>query len=176
MSSQLSSLGGVLVLAASLVACADDELRPCDGLRKGRIDRPTLEAGVTVTVADDLGIVLVPFLVPVPFPLAGDTGGEEDMEAELGDAVSLVATSPNTGASADLMLGAVVEALPQAPGEWAWELDDARLEATLTFFNATTSGLSLTAGIVYDAALTIATNTYIEEEGSFSFPVMVVEQ
>jgi hypothetical protein len=172
MTAKFMQFTGILLLAASpvVVACNDDHVEDVCA-RKGEIDRSALEPGVTATVVDDIGTVELLFLVPVP-----DHGDDAELQAELSSAVSLVVTSDETGATADLISGTIVDSVPAAPGEWAWELDGDRNVATLTFFNAAAGGTALDVSATYGAALSIAFNEYIEEEPLFAFTVAVEEE
>jgi hypothetical protein len=169
MATKFTRFTGILLLASSpaVVGCGDDDVEDICA-RKGEIDRSALEPGVTATVAADIGTVELLFLVPVP-----DHGNDADLEAELSSAVSLVVTSDETGATADLFSGTIVDSSPAAPGEWTWELDGDRNVATLTFFNAVQGGTALDVSATYDAALSIAFNEYIQEEPIFTFTVTV---
>ena len=172
MSSKLLSSFCVLTLGLSAVACGDDAV--INPPRKGQIDRPALEGGVTVTISGDVGTVVLPFVEAVP-EIGDDTSGsgEDTLEDEMASAVSLVVTSSNSGATADLASGTVVGGAPIAPGEWNWELNGARDQATMTFYNTSPGGLTLKSAVSYDASLSIATNEYIEEEEAFAFTVSV---
>lgn len=172
MRSQIASFACLLILGP-LAACSDDPVELVDD-RKGEIDRPALESGVTVTLSGDVGTVTLPFIVDVP-EVGADTDGGNPLEDELAGAVSLVITSNNSGATADLAAGILIEDSPSSAGEWSWTLNGDRDEATMTFFNASVSGLTLKPSVTYDAALSIATNEYIVDEDAFSFTVTVVE-
>lgn len=148
---------------------------PASVCAKGQIDRATISAGMVATISDGVGEVYVPFQVAVP-PVAGDTGGDAELEAELATAVSLVVSSKYTGATADLTSGTIVESNPSAPGEWSWELDDDRDLATMTFFATAPGGLTLKPDVEYDALLSIAPNEYIEPEEAFAFTVSVIAE
>jgi hypothetical protein len=162
----------LLSFGLAVTACGDDAVQSVDS-RKGEIDRPALESGVTVTISGDVGTVTLPFLVSVP-EVGGDTGGGNQLEDELSTAVSLVVTSNSSGATADLAAGILTEDSPSSVGQWNWTLNDDRDEATMTFFNSTVSGLTLKSSVTYDAALSIASNEYVETEDAFSFTVTVV--
>lgn len=161
------------LVALATLGCADDV--PAMGLRKGEIDRETLESGVTVTLAStQVGAVAVPFLTPVPTP-GGDTGGGgDDLEDELSDAVTFVVMSDASGTNANLTSGIIVDGTPSGAGQWRWQLNDDRDRADITFYNATVNGLTLQAGNAYTATLSITTNDYVASEPSFTFPVTVI--
>lgn len=162
---------GALVLSSS--GCPDDSPAAVPP-EKGRIDRTALEGGITIVIAEDLGTVVVPFENEVPEP-ADDTGGDTSFQDEMAGAVSLVVTSNQSGTTANLASGTIVEGTPAAPGEWSWVLNDARDEATMTFFNATGDGLTLKSNVTYQAMLSVAGNGYVESEDAFSFDVAIVE-
>ena len=169
MTAKFVSFTGILVLGSSLMACGDDRTEDICS-HKGELDGSAFESGVTATLSGDIGTVQLVFMVPIP-----DHGDDDDLQAELSNAVSLVVTSNATGVTTDLVSGTIVESTPMAPGEWTWELDGDRNEATITFFNEVNGGTALDASATYDAALSIAPNDYIEEEELFAFTVMVVE-
>jgi hypothetical protein len=154
-----------LASAVASVGCGDDG----DGatLRKGQVDEDQLTPGVTVTISTGLGTVTVPFSEPVPVVPDGD------FETEMSDSASLLVTSNQSGASADLMAGSIVDSGPSAPGEYSWELNADRDLATMRFFNETPGGLTLTPGLSYTAQLAVTTNDYIERVSAISFPIAV---
>lgn len=179
---------GALVLALALVGCNVDIDFPGGGGggddgeedppgSKGQIDRSAMQAGAVVMLSGSFGTVDVPFIVPVPEGQADtDTDGDQDLEAELAGAVSLIVSSTSTGATVDLTDGTLVDGIPAAPGEWTWGLNGARNRATMTFFNSSSGGLTLKPDLVYDAMLSIASNSYVETEGAFMFPVRIVQE
>jgi hypothetical protein len=148
-----------------LSACGDDG--GVVSLRKGVVDEGALSTGVTVTVSGQTGSVLVPFMEPVP------SVDEDALEEELQGAVSLGVVSAASGAATDLAAGTLVSGSPAGPGQWSWQLNDDRDEATLTFFNQTPGGLTLTPGNPYSATLSLTTNAYIERLSAFTMQVTV---
>lgn len=151
--------------AATLAACGDDG----DGamtLRKGEIDEAALSSGVSVNISGQTGTVSVPFIEPVP------NVPDADLEAELEAAVSLFVQSDASGSSADLAAGSIVGS-PAGPGEWSWDLNEDRDEATMTFFNESPGGLTLKNGVSYTATMTLTANDYIESVSAFSMAVTV---
>lgn len=163
--------GCTLVLA--LVASGCDI--PPEICAKGQIDRSMITAGMFATVSDGVGEVLLPFQVAVP-PVQGDSGGDDELEAEVAPAVTLVVSSMTTGATADLTSGTIVDSNPAAPGEWTWDLDDDRDLATMTFFTTAPGGLTLKPDVEYDAMLSVAPNAYIATEAPFAFTVLVLQE
>lgn len=148
-----------------LTACGDDD--GAVSIRKGVVDEAALSTGVTVTVSGQTGAVLVPFMEPVP------SVNDDDLQEQLEGAVSLNVTSSVSGATINLAAGSLVGGNPAGPGEWSWELNDDRDEATLTFFNETPGGLTLSPGNPYSATLSLATNAYIERLSAFTMQVSV---
>jgi hypothetical protein len=157
-----------LAVAAALTAgCGGGEGTE---IRKGEVDHDMLDAGVTVTIAaDNTGSVDVPLSVPAP------NVPDADIEGALGDAVGLVVTSDETGASADITSGTLVTGTPSAPGEYAWALDGDRDTATLTFYNESPGGLTLKTDRTYTAQFAIGTNDYIEDMPAMTFTVTPVD-
>jgi len=168
MSHEFLRFTGALVLASLAMACGDDKVEGACS-RKGEIDRSALDSGATVTLSGELGEVELLFLVPIP-----NHGDDDDLQAELASAVSFIVTSNESGATAELSSEMIVESTPAASGEWSWELDDDRNVATITFFNGA-GGPTLDPSDTYEAALSIATNEYIEAEDWFTFTITVVE-
>jgi hypothetical protein len=161
------------VSALSLTGCGDDTPEATNP-RKGKIDRPALESGVTVTIANDqVGSVQLPFEIEVP-EVEGGTGGDDPFESELEGAVSLQVSSNASGTTANLTSGIIVDGNPDSAGQWSWQFNADRDVATMSFFNSTVTGLTLKSANTYDAALSIANNEYIESEDSFTFTVNVV--
>jgi hypothetical protein len=148
-----------------LTACGDDSGSVT--FKKGIVDEAALSSGVTVRVSGQTGSVAVPFVEPVP------DVADEDLQDELQGAVSLGVVSNVSGAATDLAAGTLVDGTPAAPGQWSWQLNDDRDEATLTFFNQTPSGLTLTVGNPYSATLSLSTNDYIERLSAFTMQVTV---
>ncbi len=136
-------------------------------LNKGEVDESALVAGRTVRISGATGTVIVPFSVPVP------QVPDADFEDEMDGAVSLQVRSPRSGATAELIAGTLVSSNPSAPGEYTWELNADRDEATMTFFNETPGGLTLQPGLSYDVQLSVSTNMYIENVSPISFQAHV---
>jgi hypothetical protein len=135
---------------------------------KGEVDVAALEDdGVSVAMSGDVAAITVPFVDPVP--MASDTAIAE----ELSSAVSLVVSSVESGASADLADGTMVEGEPSAPGEFAWELDEHRSELTISFYNETTTGLTLKSDARYEAMLEISENAFVVEVPATTFDIDV---
>ena len=112
-----------------------------------------------VKIDGDTASVQVPFLEPVP------EGADhlEDPELELENAISLTVKSDETGTTANITGGTPVAGDPNEPGEYAWELNEARDEATLTFFNETSAGLTLQTDRTYTAQLQVTENEFLGE-------------
>jgi len=145
----------------ALSACTDDGgVSP----RKAIVDTGALSAGVTVTIDGNLGSVSVPFTTAVPEGVS-----VAEFEDELDGAISLLITSSVTGMSADIVSGSLVDTTPAIAGEFTWEMAPDRLSVTLTFFNETSTGLSLHAGSTYVAQLSISTNEYVQRLSAMSF-------
>lgn len=151
--------------ALALGACTDDD--GSTSIRKGAVNEDTLASGMDVSVNGSLGTIVVPFAVAVPsVPTA-------DLQDELDGAVSLAVVSAQSGATADLTSGTMVDGEPTAAGEFSWALNDARSEVTLTFYNQTSGGLSLTPGNGYTAQFSVSTNDFVQRVPAVSFDVRV---
>jgi hypothetical protein len=151
--------------SSMLTACGDDG--GVVSLRKGVVDEGALSTGVTVTISGQTGSVQVPFMEPVP------DVSDDDLEAELDGAVSLGVVSAASGAATDLAAGTLVSGTPTGPGQWSWQLNGDRDQATLTFYNQTPGGLTLSPGNPYSATLSLTTNAYIERLSAFTMQVTV---
>ncbi len=158
-------VGGALAAALGLGACGDDAV-PVEG--DTRIAEGELTEGVVVRIQGALATVTLPFVDPVP------EVDDDEFEDELQGSVALFVASELSGAAADLAAGTLVDGTPAAPGEFAWELDEERLEATLTFFNESPGGLTLSIGQPYRAQLTVTPNAYVATLSAISFPVAVM--
>lgn len=155
-------LCSTVVLGASCTS--DDDTAT---LRKGVVDDSLFEGTVQVSVQGAIGTVSVPFKTPVP------DVPESDLEDELDGAVSLVVSSPRSGASADLAAGTMVEGDPSKPGEFSWKLNSGRTQATLTFFNESNGGLTLDNGSTYSAMFSLSTNDYVARQSPVAFDVEI---
>lgn len=156
------------ITLAAVVNCSDPkEVFPPE---KGKVDHVALQNGVTVTLADELGSLSVPFIIPV------DYDDEEDFRDALTSAVTLVVTSSTTGVTADLVSGILVDEAPDDEGEWNFVFVDGGSEADLTFFNRTTDDLTLKVDAPYEALLSIAENDYIVALPAISVPITVVAE
>jgi hypothetical protein len=169
MSKYFSIDRGCLWILALVAACNGDDVQQAE--RKGIVDEEALEAGVVVTLRGDLGEVEVPFAVPVP--ASADTTDAETAQQVAG-AVSLVVANRNSGVTADLADGTLVEETPTAAGQWSFVLNEERDLATLTFFNESPLGDALRTSGEYDAYLSIAENDYVEAVPSIGYAVSVV--
>lgn len=96
------------------------------------------------------------------------------MAEELSTAVTFVIRSDVTDSTADIASGTLVtDAAPTAPGQWTFELNEARDAATITFVNEDTAGLTLKTDRTYTGTLAVVPNTYIESVASFTMSVSV---
>lgn len=159
-----------LLVAAILppLGCADDSEEA--EVRRGRVDSGSLTDGVMVSISGSVGTISVPFEVEVP------SVSDSDFQDEMDGSVSLLVTSQASGASADIGVGIALEdigATPGAPGEFTWELNSDRDEATLTFFNETPAGLTLKSDRMYFADFSVGPNDYVETLSAISFEVGV---
>jgi hypothetical protein len=149
--------------ALAAVGCGDDS---STSTGKGEVDVATLEdEGVMVAMAGDVASITVPFIDPVPM------ASGSAVENEMSDATSLVVSSVASGSSADISDGTMVDGEPTEPGEFSWELDEERSEMTLTFYNETTSGLTLESGSSYRATLAISENDFVVEVPAMTFDI-----
>lgn len=151
-----------------LVGCTADT-GTSGGVSKGVIDVEQIRDSQPwpVSIDGNKASVTVPFLEPVP------EGADhlDDPEAELEDAVSLVVKSDETGTTANITTGTPVASSPNEPGEFAWELNTARDEATLTFFNEAPGGLTLKTDRTYTVQVSVTENEFLGEVASTSFKV-----
>jgi hypothetical protein len=163
-----------LSLASIALAACNDSGSVDGGDVKGRIDRGALVSGVTVAISGQTGQVAVPMEVAIPEDqVGGGSGGDDDLENELSGAVSLMVANNATGTIVDLASGTIVPGSPVAPGQWSWELNGARDNATMTFYNQTTVGQVLFSSNTYTAQLSVSSNGYVESESAFTFPITV---
>ncbi|HET6583462.1 MAG TPA: hypothetical protein VFG69_08440 [Nannocystaceae bacterium] len=125
------------------------------------------DEGVDVGMSDSIGSITVPFVTPVPMT------SDSALEDEMTDAVSLVVSSVASGTSADLADGTRVDGTPNAAGEFSWSLDEGRSELTITFFNETSTGLTLKSGSEYRATLAISENDFVAEVAAVSFDIEI---
>jgi len=159
----MKTLRALLVLTSVIATACGDDGEP---LTKGRVDVVALANSATVTLSGATGSITVPFATPVP------NVPNDDLEEELSGAVALTVSSPRTQVSFNLMDGVLAD-LPAAPGEYSWVLNAARDQATLTFFNSTTTGFTLKQGLAYDALLSVGPNDYVQQVTQTSFSVAV---
>jgi len=145
-----------------LIGCTVDD--PAT-LRKASVAADMLEAGVTVSIQGSVGSVSVPFTEEIPDVSASD------FQDELDGAVSLLVTSTVSGASADIVSGTLVDGMPAAAGEFSFEIAADRMSVTMSFFNETSSGLTLKAGNTYSAQLSISINEYVNRQPALEFDV-----
>lgn len=155
----------MVVVALLAGACAGDV--PVEQ-GDARVASDELSDGVEVEIDGDLGRVTLPFEQPVP-PVA-----DAELEAEMQQAVSLFIASEISGAAADLAAGTLVNGEPGSPGEFSWTLNEDRDLATLTFYNRSPGGLTLTVGRPYRAQLSITRNRFVKSLPTVAFPVTVV--
>ncbi len=157
---RLSATSLAILLLAP--ACGDDSVEA----QLGKVDTEALTAGPSVVLSGDLGTVEVPLVRPLP---AGD---DEDVASDLSGTVSLVVSSRETGATADLAAGSLVPTNPAAPGEYAWSIDDERTTVTLEFYNQTPGGLTLKVGRTYDVEFAVQPNGWIDIVPTMAFSVV----
>jgi len=117
---------------------------------------------VTVTLGTD-GTGTLTLSLVAPLPAADDAVLIALLEE---GTVGIAVTNDVTLTSANLTAGDNVADVPNAAGEYALALDDARQVLTVTFFNATTDGSALHAGGDYTASFSIAddSNDYFAPE------------
>lgn len=158
----------ILALLVSLVATVSCGVESVELFVKGEIDTPALNSGTTVTLANSntRGTVVVPFVVPVP------EVKDATLEKELAVSIGLIVSNDLTGTSVSLTTGTLVDDTPNDVGEFSWVLNDARDEATLTFYNESVVG-SLHASADYTAVMTVADNALIETVPVITFPITV---
>ncbi len=152
------------VCITMLAACSDDV---AEVQTKGQIADSELVDGVTVTIDGELGIVELPFEMPVP---AAEEGA---LEEEMRRAVSLFIASEISGAAADLAAGVLVSGTPAEPGEFAWSLNEERDLAQLSFYNVSPGGLTLSVGQPYRAQLGVTRNDFVANLPTISFAITV---
>ena len=151
--------------ALAAVGCGGDDT---SSVAKSEVDVEMLEdEGVVAEVTEE--VAAIGFPLSKPFPEADRQAIEDEM---LG-AASLVVSNQDSGASADLADGVPVTGEPKAPGEFTWELDEDRVTLTITFFNETSTGMSIDPGKEYIATLAIAANAFTDEVPATTFTVTV---
>ena len=157
-------LAGFLV---PLAGCPDDG--DVVDVRRGVVDESALNQGVIVSLSGSNGSVTVPFEEPVP------DVPDDDFQDEMEGSVSLLVSSTLSGSSADIGAGNPLDpgSSPSAPGDFSWELNADRDQATLTFFNETPSGLTLKTTNPYSATFSVSPNDYVESVPAISFTVTV---
>jgi len=150
--------------AVILSGCGDDS---ADATAKAVIDEAALEEGLMVTLSGNLATIDLPFSTAVP------AATNDELEAELMDAVSLIVENEATGTTANLTSGSLVDTTPASAGQYTWALDTERDTLTITFYNETTNGLSLSAGTPYVAEFSVTSNEYVVNVPSMAVPVTV---
>lgn len=81
------------------------------------------------------------------------------------DALSLVVSSPRSGASVSLSEGKLVSGRPAAAGEWSVDLADDRMSFEVSWYNATLGGLTMKPGQSYDVMYSLGDNCCLESFG-----------
>jgi hypothetical protein len=139
-------------------------------IQKGKIDLTALRKDAwPVALTGDLATVTVPFSQAVPG--WGATDGFGKVRDALEKSVSLLVRSDETNITAALTKGMAVDATPKGPGEFSWKLNAKRKSATITFWNATSDGLTLKSDRTYTVQFTITANDYLETLPSTTFTV-----
>lgn len=155
-----------LVSASLLTGCPSDEV-----ISKGVLDEAALSAGAAVACVSDVCTVDIGLEQPVDGDVAPET-----LQQFINSTTSVLIQSDMTGTSANLTEGTAVEGTPAAAGEYSWTFNDARDNVTLSFFNLTTSGLTLKADRTYTGTVSVSTNPYLENVDAASFGITVTVQ
>lgn len=134
---------------------------------KGQVDIAKVQAGVPITLNGKLATFELPFLKPVP------DVPDSQVNQVLQSVMVLVVKSPRTGTSVTFANTTFVPkgTMPSAANEFSWVLNATRDRATVTFFNETTTQLTLKPGVDYDALVDIPLNDLIETVPSTAFVV-----
>ena len=115
---------------------------------------------VTVTLdADGTGTLALVFAEALP--------GADDaaLLALIDDGTILVdVVNDETDNSLPLTDGERVDGAPEAAGEYALALDEARTTLAITFYNETAAGSSVSAGGDYSVGISVGTNSYFTVE------------
>ena len=164
----MRNLRAYALCGVGLLGCTADTSTG-SGIDKGVIDVEQMRENQPwpVTLKGDTASVKVPFLEPVP------EGADhlDDPEGQLEDAISLIVKSDETGTTANITTGKPVASDPDKPGEFSWKLNEARDEATLTFFNEAADGLTLKTDRTYTVQVAVTENDYLGEVGTTKFRV-----
>jgi hypothetical protein len=152
--------------ALAAIGCGGDETSSSG--TKSEVDVAALEdEGVVAEMTEEVAAIGVPLATPFP------EADKDEIEDVMMEAASLVVSSDESGATANLSDGTPVDGEPSAPGEFSWELDEERTTLTINFFNETASGMSIDKGAEYTAVLSIAENKFTDELPATSFTVTV---
>lgn len=154
--------------AVGLLGCTADT-GTGSGVDKGVIDVEQMRSKQPwpVTLEGDTASVKVPFLEPVP----ESADHLSDPKTELQKALVLTVKSDETGTTANITTAKPVASNPNATGEFSWELNADRDEATLTFFNEAAGGLTLKTDRTYTLQLAVTDNKYLGEVPTTKFRV-----
>jgi hypothetical protein len=166
-----------LFTVLAIAACSEDT--PSDNGDKVVIEDPAevldpdgdgvSEGSVEGDVAA-ISFELTEPLPEIPFRVAAT---EDAAMLDVIDALTLVVSSPRSGVSVSLAEGTLVAGPPAAPGEWSVELADDRMAFELSWYNGTTSGLSMKAGHEYDVLYSLGDNCCMDafEDTTMKFRV-----
>ena len=155
-------------LVVGLVGCTVDHEPSSGSSEKGEVDIELLQStDWPVTIDGDVGTVALPFARPVP----NSVFNIDDVKAELSDSVIMTVRSDETGVTANLADSAPVDLDPANPGDFSWELNPDRDQATLTFYNETPGGLTLKTDRTYTVNVEITENDYVKTLPASTFTV-----
>ena len=128
-----------------------------DGMAEGSVD------GVVAAVSFELAEPLP----ELPFRVAAT---DDAAMLDVIDALSLVVSSPRSGASVSLSEGKLVAGPPAAAGEWSVELAEDRKSFEVSWYNATVGGLTMKAGQDYDVMYSLGDNCCVKSFGDTVMP------
>jgi hypothetical protein len=123
-----------------------------DGAAEGSVDG--MVAAVSFELAEPLP--------EIPFRVAAT---DDAAMLDVIDALSLVVSSPRSGVSVSLAEGTLVAGTPMAAGQWSVELAEDRMSFELSWYNGTTSGLTMKAGEDYDVMYSLGDNCCVDAFG-----------
>jgi hypothetical protein len=152
----------LLFAALAAVACSADSADTGEGKvdveDPAEVLDPDGDGAAEGSVAGEVAAVSFELAEPLPeIPFRVSATDDAAMLDVIG-AFSLVVSSPRSGTSVSLAEGTLVAGAPMGPGEWSVELADDRMSFEVSWFNGTTSGLTMKAGEDYEVLYSLADN------------------
>lgn len=149
-------------------ACGDDTTTSGTDKVDADDQEMTLDPdGDGVAEGQDLGDrAAMSFSLSEPLPEISGDGAHRSYDAtddfalgDVAEALDVTVSSPRSGVSFSITTdGMLVPAPPSAPGEWSVTLSDDRLDFTIEWYNATTTGASIQPGQTYDVVYSVNSN------------------